>query len=191
MGRLADFGIRALRDMWAGSLSAKDKKLIREAHASSCVYCGVPVRPAKGARGADLEAERFDHVQPVSERGLSVLGNIVLACKVCDDSRQHKPWERWAEETRRVESGDRIRDLDPGFIRQRLDAAKSYLKAKNCVLAFDSRWFHALPEKLRNRILKLELRVKDLDRKASEAARLIRLHLTQSDVHSNAAREPK
>jgi hypothetical protein len=50
----------------------------------SCVYCGAsPV-------------ERWDHLFPVMEGGDTVIGNMVPACRTCDDSKGGQKFDRWA-----------------------------------------------------------------------------------------------
>ena len=48
-----------------------------------CVYCGSSV------------VARWDHVVPVSKGGEAVLGNMVLSCASCDDSKRDVPYEEW------------------------------------------------------------------------------------------------
>jgi hypothetical protein len=48
-----------------------------------CLYCG----------GDD--PTRWDHFIPVNKGGDTVLGNMVRACKSCDDSKQHKTLDEW------------------------------------------------------------------------------------------------
>ena len=49
----------------------------------SCAYCGNP------------NANRWDHIVPVANDGATVLGNMVLACSSCDDSKQHRSFDDW------------------------------------------------------------------------------------------------
>lgn len=48
-----------------------------------CVYCG------------SIDVKRWDHLVPISKGGDTVLGNMVLACSQCDDSKQGKSFEEW------------------------------------------------------------------------------------------------
>ncbi len=48
-----------------------------------CVFCGDPA------------VKRWDHLVPISKGGDTVLGNMVLACSQCDDSKQGKSFEEW------------------------------------------------------------------------------------------------
>ena len=50
---------------------------------AECVYCG------------SVEVRRWDHVVPVMRGGDTVLGNMVLACASCDDSKQDSNFEQW------------------------------------------------------------------------------------------------
>ena len=49
----------------------------------ACVYCGSP------------DVKRWDHLIAVSEFGLSRMGNLVLACARCDDSKGNRPYDEW------------------------------------------------------------------------------------------------
>jgi len=49
-----------------------------------CAYCDV------------ADAERWDHLHPVSQGGDTVPGNLVPACRRCDDSKQDRTIEEWA-----------------------------------------------------------------------------------------------
>lgn len=49
----------------------------------SCAYCGA------------LEVKRWDHVVPVAAGGTTVVGNMVLACQPCDDSKGKNPYPDW------------------------------------------------------------------------------------------------
>ena len=48
-----------------------------------CAFCGSST------------VRRWDHLEPVSQGGETVLGNMVPACGRCDDSKQHLPFEQW------------------------------------------------------------------------------------------------
>lgn len=50
---------------------------------ATCAFCG----------GA--EVRRWDHLVAVKNGGETVLGNMVLACAACDDSKQDSPYETW------------------------------------------------------------------------------------------------
>jgi len=50
---------------------------------AECVYCG------------SVDVRRWDHVVPVMQGGDTVLGNMVLACAPCDDSKQDSDFEKW------------------------------------------------------------------------------------------------
>ena len=49
----------------------------------ACAYCG------------SADVGRWDHVVPVMSGGATVLGNMVLACSPCDDSRARSPFDEW------------------------------------------------------------------------------------------------
>jgi 5-methylcytosine-specific restriction endonuclease McrA len=184
VSNLANFGMRALRDMWAGSLPEKDRKILREAHTANCVYCGVRVSQARKAKETSSEPERFDHIVPVSKRGRSVVGNIVLACASCDDSRQDQPWEAWIAKINGSESGLKRCSLDPVVIQKRMDSAREYLRKRGCSLAFNQGWFEELTPDLRKKILELEENIRELDKKASEIAQGVREALGKSEIHA-------
>ncbi|MFZ0549135.1 MAG: HNH endonuclease signature motif containing protein [Candidatus Promineifilaceae bacterium] len=48
-----------------------------------CVYCG------------SHDVKRWDHLVPIKEGGETVLGNMVPACALCDDSKRHLPYQQW------------------------------------------------------------------------------------------------
>ena len=48
-----------------------------------CAFCG------------SIEVKRWDHVVPVMDGGETVIGNMVLACQECDDSKGKSPFEKW------------------------------------------------------------------------------------------------
>jgi len=51
----------------------------------TCAYCG----------GA--EVSRWDHIVPVMKDGATVLGNMVLACSACDDSKSQRDFDEWMQ----------------------------------------------------------------------------------------------
>jgi hypothetical protein len=48
-----------------------------------CAYCG------------STDVRRWDHVVPVMSGGAAVLGNMVLACSSCDDSKAQRVFDEW------------------------------------------------------------------------------------------------
>lgn len=48
-----------------------------------CVYCG------------SQDVRRWDHLVPVMAGGDTIVGNMVLACAQCDDSKQATEFEQW------------------------------------------------------------------------------------------------
>ena len=48
-----------------------------------CAFCG------------EANVKRWDHLIPVSLGGETVIGNMVLACGRCDDSKGQRPFEQW------------------------------------------------------------------------------------------------
>ena len=49
----------------------------------TCAYCG------------STAASRWDHIVPVMREGATVLGNMVLACATCDDSKSQREFSEW------------------------------------------------------------------------------------------------
>lgn len=49
-----------------------------------CAFCG------------SLEVARWDHLIALNKGGETVIGNMVLACARCDDSKRDLPYEEWA-----------------------------------------------------------------------------------------------
>ncbi|MBI5707594.1 MAG: HNH endonuclease [Armatimonadetes bacterium] len=88
----------------------------------SCAYCGMP------------EPKRWDHVLPVRAGGETVLGNMVLACAACDDSKQHRPFEDWLRARGVQDAEARIERIiayrthfgyEPRVLEDRLDEAQA------------------------------------------------------------------
>lgn len=50
---------------------------------AACVFCG------------DTNVGRWDHLVSINQGGETILGNMVLACAACDDSKQHRPFDVW------------------------------------------------------------------------------------------------
>ena len=48
-----------------------------------CAFCG------------NRDVRRWDHVVPVMRNGATVLGNMVLACQPCDDSKSQREFDAW------------------------------------------------------------------------------------------------
>lgn len=76
-----------------------------------CAFCG------------SADVRRWDHLIPLGLGGDTVLGNMVLACGRCDDSKGQRPFEEWmlsdapfSPTTRRVPD-----------IRQRIARLKAYM----------------------------------------------------------------
>ena len=79
---------RAVKEYFAARCSSADLDGVREYFSSlgplQCIYCGSdnPIR--------------WDHLHSVSRGGDTVPGNLVPACQRCDDSKQNKDIEEWA-----------------------------------------------------------------------------------------------
>ncbi len=73
-----------------------------------CAYCG------------DANPRRWDHLVSVRDDGETVLGNMVLACQPCDDSKGKHPFKEWMlgsspkspQSRRKSDVDERIRRLD-------------------------------------------------------------------------------
>ena len=180
--------MRALRDMLAGTLWETEKEAIRKAFDKRCVYCNVEVRPEKEAKGQGVEPERFDHDVPVAKRGLSVFGNIVLACKVCDDNLQENAWEPWARKLKSIESGGKTRPLDVDGIRERMKQGRDTLERGGHDVSFSPDWFDGLPQELKDEITGLERQIHALDERAEDAAGRVHAHL---GIHQDRRRRSK
>lgn len=95
-----------------------------------CAFCGSST------------VRRWDHLEPVSQGGETVLGNMVPACGRCDDSKQHRPFEQWM--TGDAKWSPKSRDVKD--IQRRVDRIKAYVEH------FD---YHVRP--LEKRLTKREL----------------------------------
>jgi hypothetical protein len=77
-----------------------------------CVYCGSP------------DIKRWDHLIAISNGGETVMGNIVPACQVCDDSKQDEDFERWM-----ISKADRSpRSRGVPDIDKRIQRIRQYIK---------------------------------------------------------------
>lgn len=66
----------------------------------SCTYCG------------NLNPMRWDHVIPVKFSGETVIGNMVLACSACDDSKQARPFQEWMRSRELDDCEERIERIE-------------------------------------------------------------------------------
>ena len=80
-----------------------------------CAFCG------------SLDIARWDHLVPVNSGGGTVIGNMVLACARCDDSKQHLPYEQW------MLSSAQWSPLSRGVVdvEQRLERIREYVRHYN------------------------------------------------------------
>jgi len=79
----------------------------------ACVYCG------------SREPRRWDHLIAVMEGGATVLGNMVLACEICDNSKRHIPYEQWMRSSAPKSPSSRgVPDVEP-----RIEALREYQEA--------------------------------------------------------------
>ncbi len=80
-----------------------------------CVFCGNP------------DVKRWDHLVPISNGGDTVLGNMVLACSQCDDSKQGKSFEEWMNSDAPLSPKSRgIKDID-----RRIERIHNYVRHFN------------------------------------------------------------
>jgi len=80
-----------------------------------CVFCGAK------------DVKRWDHLFPISKGGDTVLGNMVLACSQCDDSKQGRLFEEWILSNAPLSPKSRgVIDLD-----QRIGKIKEYISHIN------------------------------------------------------------
>lgn len=77
-----------------------------------CVYCG------------STEVKRWDHLISISNGGETVLGNVVPACQVCDDSKRDVDYKEWMQSN--VERSPKTRGVKN--LSQRIDAIENYMK---------------------------------------------------------------
>jgi hypothetical protein len=83
-----------------------------------CVYCGSE------------DVRRWDHLVPVMAGGDTTVGNMVLACSQCDDSKQATEFEQWM-------TGDAPRSpLSRGVldIESRVERIREYVRHHNYVV---------------------------------------------------------
>jgi hypothetical protein len=76
-----------------------------------CAYCG------------NHDVGRWDHLIPIRNGGDTVLGNMVLACSRCDDSKQHLDFEEWMRGNSKFSPASQgVPDLE-----DKIDKIKSYI----------------------------------------------------------------
>ena len=79
----------------------------------ACSFCG------------DREVKRWDHLVPVIKGGETVLGNMVLACATCDDSKGSQQFDEWMTSTALKSPRTRGRS----DIEQQVERIKDYVTA--------------------------------------------------------------
>ena len=96
-----------------------------------CVFCG------------NKDVKRWDHLIPIRNGGETVLGNMVLACTSCDDSKRDLFFEEWmASDFKKSPKSKGIKDTS-----QRIKRIKAYMRN-----------FSYTPQRLEERLNKQELR---------------------------------
>ncbi len=100
-----------------------------------CVYCGDP------------NPRRWDHLISIRDNGETVLGNMVLACQPCDDSKGRRSFREWMlgsspksplgrgkqnvdERVRRLDAYMRAFEYHPIPLEKRLDIAERAMLVK-------------------------------------------------------------
>ena len=76
-----------------------------------CVFCGDSF-------------ERWDHLVPITKGGDTKLGNMVPACRKCDDSKQDKDFEEWM--TGNAPKSPKTRGISN--LRDRVEKINAYVK---------------------------------------------------------------
>jgi len=80
-------------------------------HPPECAYCG------------SKDVKRWDHIVPIRSGGDTVVGNMVLACSRCDDSKQHLEFEEWMKSSSRFSP----QSLGVKDFQNRIKKIKSYM----------------------------------------------------------------
>jgi hypothetical protein len=78
----------------------------------TCVFCGSP------------DVERWDHLISIKKGGETVLGNMVLSCQKCDDSKCDKDFATWMVSD--VENSPKTRGVID--IEKRIERIRSYMQ---------------------------------------------------------------
>ena len=97
-------------------------------------------QPACGFWGT-IEIARWDHLVPIRNGGETVLGNMVLACQPCDDSKGTRSFKDWIIGT--ALKSPRTRQVSE--IEQRVERLDSYMMA-----------FQYVPRRLEERLTEAE-----------------------------------
>ena len=79
---------RRISEVLKPSPDAKEKKRIKVALGSECVFCGKTLGQAKGDT-------HFDHLVAASAGGSNSLSNIVIACSDCNIEKTDHDWEHF------------------------------------------------------------------------------------------------
>ena len=103
----------AIRDFGQSEM-AKIVRFFYQDNEPECVYCG------------SLDVRRWDHVVPVAKGGDTVLGNMVLACQTCDDSKQASDFETWMNGSAPKSPGNRGATKIPDRVQKIHAYARNY-----------------------------------------------------------------
>ena len=79
---------------------------------TECVFCG------------STDVKRWDHLLPISDGGETVLGNMVPACSMCDDSKGKRYFREWINSNAKCSPNNRnIKD-----IKRRIKRIEAYMR---------------------------------------------------------------
>jgi hypothetical protein len=121
-----------------------------------CVYCGSE------------EVQRWDHLVPVNRGGDTVLGNMVPACSLCDDSKQDHSFDEWMTSDAHFSPKSRgVRDIGLRIQRLRIYAAHFRYKARSLDARCDTRELQKLTD-LRTKIESLRTEIEQFIREHTD-----------------------
>ena len=67
---------------------------------------------------------RWDHIVPVANHGATVLGNMVLACSSCDDSKSQRSFDEWMHsDTPKSPRGQKVAN-----VAERIEHIRAYVR---------------------------------------------------------------
>ena len=121
---------RALRDSLADrkfALTERYRALAffadSDAEGPRCAYCG------------SAEVTRWDHLLAIHKHGDTVFGNMVPACRTCDDSKGHLDFAEWMRSARK--GSPTKRGVSSAEIERRIQRLSEYVKSS----AYSARTF--------------------------------------------------
>jgi len=97
------------------------KKSIKEEWNLKCAYCG------------SAENLTIDHIKPQSKGGEDIKTNVLCACKSCNRSKGHTPWDEWYR-SQKFFTSERMNDIVSWMSQDKLDTCVVYCPSGNNII---------------------------------------------------------